>query len=191
MDKLRLFVAADLPDNLKKEIAGGISCVPPERGLKWVKSFQLHFTLKFLGYLEEDKVPQVKEYVAKVAGMCPPLALRLDDCGAFPRLAQARVVWLGCAGDTVEMAELARGIDNKMTRLGVEKEKRPFKPHLTLARSRDPRNVTGTVDALREWLTGRPAMDFLVGSAVLYQSILDATGPTYVRLEEFELGGQR
>jgi 2'-5' RNA ligase len=191
LDKLRLFVAADLPERLKDAVEGEMASAPRVGGVKWVKPFQLHFTLKFLGYLGEDAVPEVNHLLEKAAAAHPPLSLRLDNCGAFPTPARARVIWLGCSGDTAEMKALAGDVDGKMTRVGVEKEKRPYKAHLTLARCRDPRDVSGMIDCWRSWLAGREELDFSVGKVVLYRSILDASGPTYHQLGEFELRGGR
>lgn len=191
MDKLRLFVAADLPERLRDAVEGEMASAPRAGGVKWVKPFQLHFTLKFLGYLGEDAVPEVSRLLEKAAAAHPPLSLRLDSCGAFPTPARARVVWLGCSGDTAEMKALAGDVDGKMTRVGVEKEKRPYKAHLTLARCRDPRDVSGMIESWRSWLAGREELDFSVGKVVLYRSILDASGPTYHQLGEFELRGGR
>lgn len=191
MDKLRLFVAADLPDSLREDIRSEMERTPYEQDLKWVKPLQLHYTLKFLGYLEEEKVSQVVGYIEKAARDCPPLSLRLEGCGAFPTPAKARVVWLGCAGNTEALSALALKLDNKMTKVGVEKEKRPFRAHLTLARCRNPRDVSGIIDRWQDWLAEREGLDFVVGSVILYRSILDASGPTYVKIGEFELKGQR
>lgn len=191
MDKLRLFVAADLPDSLKDAVEEEAASQPAAVGVKWVKPFQLHFTLKFLGHLEEDKVPEIDRLLEKAAASCPFLSLKLDDCGAFPSPAKARVVWLGCSGDTEEMKALALDIDGKMTRVGVEREKRPYQAHLTLARCRNPRDVSGIIDCWQRWLEGREGLDFSVGEIVLYRSILDASGPTYERLGEYALRGGR
>jgi 2'-5' RNA ligase len=191
LDKLRLFVAADLPEDLKENIRGETACMPQEKDLKWVKPFQLHFTLKFLGYLEEEKASLVAGYIEKAARDCPPLFLRLEGCGAFPTPAKARVVWLGCKGDTEALSALALKLDHKMTKVGVEKEKRPFRAHLTLARCRNPRDVSGIIDNWQDWLAEREDLDFSVDAVILYRSILDASGPTYVKLGEFALRGER
>lgn len=191
LGKLRLFVAADLPEALKEDIRGETARMPLEKDLKWVKPFQLHFTLKFLGYLEEEKAPLVAGYIEKAVRDCPPLSLRLEGCGAFPAPAKARVLWLGCTGEMEALSTLALRLDNKMTKVGVEKEKRPFRAHLTLARCRNPREVSGIIESWQDWLEGRHDLDFVVDSVILYRSILDASGPTYVKLGEFELKGER
>jgi RNA 2',3'-cyclic 3'-phosphodiesterase len=191
LDKLRLFVAADLPERLKGAVEEEMASAPKVDGVKQVKPFQLHFTLKFLGYLGEDAVPEVSRLLEKAAAAHPPLSLRLEDCGAFPSPARARVLWLGCSGDIEEMRALAKDVDGKMTRVGVEREKRPYKAHLTLARCRDPRDVSGMIDGWRNWLAGREGLAFSVGKLVLYRSILDASGPTYHKLDEFDLKGGR
>lgn len=191
MDKLRLFVAADLPDRLKEAVEEGMAAMPRAGGVRWVRPFQLHFTLKFLGHLAEEALPEVLRLAEKAAAAHPPLSLRLDGCGAFPSPARARVLWLGCSGDTAEMRALAGDLDGKMTRVGAEREKRPYRAHLTLARCRDPRDLSAMVEGWRGWLAGREGLDFSVGKVALYRSILDASGPAYHRLGEFELRGER
>ncbi len=191
MDKLRLFLAADLPGRLKEAVAEGMAAAPRAGGARWVRPFQLHFTLKFLGHLAEEALPEVLRLAEKAAVAHPPLSLRLEGCGAFPSAARARVLWLGCSGDTAEMRALAADLDGKMTRVGVEREKRPYRAHLTLARCRDPRDLSAMVEGWRGWLAGREGLDFSVGKVSLYRSILDASGPTYHQLAEFELRGER
>jgi 2'-5' RNA ligase len=188
--RLRLFVALDLPEGLKQAIGEEMARADASRGIRWASPQQVHLTLKFLGHIEEDKLQKVVDLLAKAARSHPPMRLRLQGSGAFPSPAKARVLWLGISGDLHELADLAKDIDAKMAKVGVDREKRRFKPHLTLARSKNPFDAESMVESWQEWMDEREDLDFKVGEVRLYRSFLKPSGPEYVGLAGFNLGGE-
>lgn len=133
---MRLFVAVNLPDHVRRAIA---SAAAPLRGasfpIKWVEPDGLHLTLKFLGEVEADRQAAVVQALGRACHGARPFELLLGGFGAFPSAARARVVWLGC--DPVPALELLQhGVEREYAALGFPVEGRPFRPHLTLGRAR-------------------------------------------------------
>lgn len=187
--RLRLFVAADLPGEVRERIASAAEAARTLEGARWVKAENLHLTLKFIGDYEEDKLERLREEVAAAAALCTGFTAALGGCGAFPSHSRARVLWLGMARGEEEAAATARKLDSRLERLGVKREERPFRGHLTLARLRIPSDCSSWLEGLEERLKDLRDMDFEVGEIVLYRSILGPQGPTYVPVERAPLKG--
>lgn len=183
---VRLFVAVRPPDavlDAVEEVVGGArrSMVGP----RWTGRDQWHVTLRFLGHVEGEQVGAISQALDTVSRM-PPFPVRLGGGGAFPRPSRARVVWLGLVGGDDPMTRLAGSVNGAVEPLGFEPEKRDFHPHLTLARLRDPGDVTPAVEALGDGPVG-PA--FTVEEVVLYESRLSRKGARYEPLSAVALAG--
>src|SRR3990167_9076300 len=198
MAKLRLFVAIEIVDIVKKRFrecqerlkeAGG--------GIKWVDVGNIHITLKFLGYVEEKDLSQVKDIINKSVQGIKPFSLRFKGIGGFPKFQRPMVVFI-----MAEEVVFASGgpADKKMSclttmnsrleegfqALGIEKEDRPYEVHLTLGRVKSPHNVERLVRLMEEYRE-EPFGEELVSRVLLMHSQLTPQGPVYTRLEEFPL----
>ena len=99
---------------------------------KPTKIDQIHFTLKFLGEIDESKCEQVKNTIKEISFSSFDLSLK--GVGGFPNLKNPRVIWIGIDENGVEkLAHMANEIGIKLTSLGFENDKK-FKPHLTIFR---------------------------------------------------------
>lgn len=134
---VRLFIALNLPGEVRDALHAGAAplreAVPC--GIGWVKPEGLHLTLKFLGDVEEARVPAIVEAVRTVAAAHPVPRLVVQGVGAFPSLARPRVVWAGVEA-TPRLELLQHDAEGTLARLGFEVEGRPFRPHVTLGRVR-------------------------------------------------------
>ncbi len=180
---IRTFVAVPVEDAVvRRRLAGARSLLPELRGVRWVAERQLHFTLKFLGDLEEDRVRVAREATAAAAQAGPgPFRLALEGLGVFPPRGSVRVVWAGCGAGAEPLASLATAVEEAFVATGFPREERPFSPHLTLARVRDP----GSGRRLSQVVPSVPAEPFgtvTVGSVVLFRSDLSPAGPDYSEL---------
>ena len=153
-------------------------------GPRWAGRDQWHVTLQFLGAVA-TLAPVVEGLEAAVAGL-PPFTFQLGGSGAFPNPRRARVVWIGTEEGAGPMAGLAGAVTAALAPLGYEAEARPFRSHLTVARLRDPGDVTAVVTALGDSAVGE---SWTVGEVVLYQSRLSPSGSTYIPLARLPLGG--
>ncbi|MBP7676069.1 MAG: RNA 2',3'-cyclic phosphodiesterase [Thermoanaerobaculia bacterium] len=180
---IRAFVAVPVEDAVvRRRLAGARTLLPELRGVRWVAETQLHFTLKFLGDLQEDRVRDAREAVAAAAQARPgAFRLALEGLGVFPPRGSARVVWAGCGAGAASLASLATAVEEAFVAAGFPREERPFSPHLTLARVKDPgsgRRLSQVVPSV----PGEPFGTLPVGSLVLFRSDLSPSGPDYSEL---------
>jgi 2'-5' RNA ligase len=179
---LRLFVALEIPEDVKDVVDAAFApwreAFPKAR---WVPRQNLHVTLKFLGRTWPrlvDWVPQQVE--AAAAAVCPFLA-KLEGVGSFPSAKRGRALWAGFA-DMEPIGALAAEIE---TALADEfpTEKRPFHPHLTVARSDPPVKLPSSYTA-----TELESEDWEVDHVVLFRSHLGRPAPRYEPLARSPLG---
>lgn len=180
---IRSFVAVPVEDAVvRRRLAGARSLLPELRGVRWTAERQLHFTLKFLGDLEEEQLADARRATAAAARAGPAsFRLALEGLGAFPPKGSARVVWAGCGAGAAALASLAAAVEEAFLSAGFPREERPFSPHLTLARVRDPGSGRRLAQALPS-VPEEPFGTVVVGSIVLYRSDLSPAGPDYSEL---------
>src|SRR6266568_527239 len=127
----RLFVAIDLPDDVRRELD---QLREPLPGAHWVPVEQLHLTLRFIGEVDDATLLAVKEGLAGVSGA--PFPLAVQGVGHFPPGKHPRVLWVGLDAGPL-LGELQRDIETAVQAAGLPAEERPFSPHITLARLRE------------------------------------------------------
>ncbi|MFH2124636.1 MAG: RNA 2',3'-cyclic phosphodiesterase [Pseudomonadota bacterium] len=170
----RLFVAIDMPQAVKKELAGICSILP---GARWVKDEQIHLTLRFIGEVDDGIFQNIGEKLAGIKGLA--FTIRLAGLGYFPPHRQPHVLWAGV--EPVDPVVVLRDqVESVLVGLGLEAEGRKFSPHVTVARLRDT-----PIARLRRYLDDHDffaSSEFLVDSFSLYSSLLTHTGAVH-RLE--------
>lgn len=173
---------------MKRRLAGARSLVPPLPGLRWIRESQLHFTLKFLGDIEEERVAAAKaaasvaaRAVTERSGSAGPFRLGLEGLGAFPPRGPARVLWAGCGEGADALSALAAAVEEAFNAAGFSREERPFSPHLTLARVKDPDTGRRLARALAT-VPPEPFGVVSVSSLVLFQSELTPRGAEHSEL---------
>jgi 2'-5' RNA ligase len=183
-DAIRAFFAAELSPGAREQAAKAIESLRALLGdeARWVQPEKLHLTLKFLGDFDADQVPKLAQRVAgKLVGESP-FDVELGGLGAFPSARAARVVWLGVGAGVAPLARLARKTDAAAARLGVPRERRPYRGHLTLGRLRRPGRVP------LEHIVPPDPVSFPVNEVVLFESRLSSAGSTYIPLVRLPLG---
>lgn len=190
MDKMRLFVAVDVPDEIKEVISNALEGLRSGvEGVRWVKPENIHLTVKFIGDYEERKLDRLVDEVRKAALRSPRFTALLGGCGAFSSPRKARVIWVDMREGGEGAAVVARKVDSRLGKIGVKRENRPFRAHLTLGRLKRPKDCSDMLDRLDDDLEELSEMPFDVQEIVLYRSILSSEGSTYVSLQHIELGG--
>lgn len=180
---MRLFVALDVPEETRRALRAvmeNFSAVC--RGARWARPEGIHVTLKFIGHVEDAKLPAIQEQLSHVSPR-KAIDIAFRKFGFFPNEKHPRVFFVGIETGP-ELAALAAEIDSQLAPLGIAKESRKFQPHLTLARFK---NSEGLPD-LHKKLASLPAQDFGGGAASefhLYQSVLQSGGAVYTRLSTY------
>jgi RNA 2',3'-cyclic 3'-phosphodiesterase len=181
--KKRLFVAIALPDEILKNLEEVQKKLKRfGRDAKWVKPQSIHLTLKFLGYVDPAKIPEIKESLLTSSSKFSAVPVVLKGCGFFPNSRRPSVLWAGV--DSKGLLPIQEFLEDLLVPLGFEKEGRPFSPHLTLARFRDPHGWMHLVDEagkFQEEVFG----EFIASSLILFESILHRDGAEYIRHAEF------
>lgn len=181
--RIRTFVSIDLQDpRILSGIASVISTLINLGGdLKPVGRENIHLTLKFLGYVSESKVDEIKR--SMVTLKFDPLDMEIKGAGVFPSFSRINVIWVGIANGWSEIEKIYGQTEKMFAELGFAKETRPFTPHITVARVRSPRNHL----EVAEFLKGLGEKSFgtvRVENVRLKQSVLSSQGPRYSTLFE-------
>jgi 2'-5' RNA ligase len=175
---MRLFIALDLPDDVRAELAAAQARLGGH-AVRWAAAEGMHLTLQFLGEVEAGRVDGLLAALAVVSA--PPFALRLAGLGAFPSAARPRVLWAGLGGDLGALGALQRAVTAATSALGFPPEERPFTPHLTLGRARQDvgdAQIHDLAAALRAVAPPAP-LGWRAGGPLLFESMSTATGVVY------------
>jgi RNA 2',3'-cyclic 3'-phosphodiesterase len=187
---LRTFVAVEIDEAVRRAAAHLVEQLrAASADVTWVAPHNMHLTVKFLGDVAAEKIPQVCDWVAKAVASVEPFELQLHGVGAFPNLSRPRTIWLGTGAGQHELAAVAERLDAALEGLGFKPEGRAFQGHLTLGRVRRP---TPALAGLSQLLQQHAALDTGVtpiGEVVVFSSQLDRTGPTYEALARARFQG--
>ena len=160
---------------------------PEGRGVRWVRLEGLHITLRFLGPTAEPRVADVATAVARAAPRTPPFSVRVAGAGSFPPVGRPRTIWLDLDRGFDELAALASRLDDALADIGWERERRPFRAHLTLARADGVRAGPATVAALKAAVAGA-TIESPIDRLILFESITGSGRARYVARAEAPLG---
>lgn len=152
----------------------------------WVRPENVHLTLKFLGSINETQVETLEAAMKLAASSVRPFTLSAHGLGAFPTMKAPRIIWIGIVkNDTLN--HLYGSIEEELSRIGFEKERRAFHPHLTLCRVR---STAGSIDLTKtaEGFHADAPIAFPVESIGLYKSVLTPKGALYTLVREAQLG---
>jgi 2'-5' RNA ligase len=178
---MRLFVAVDLDDDVRREVGGVIARM---RGsivdsrvarVSWVAPELLHLTLHFLGSVESVTAARIAEAVAERIDLAA-FRVTFEGLGTFPPRGRPAVIWLGVGQGRESLIELHGIIGARLKAAGVQLEARPFSPHLTLARVKQASGHFTT----REGKWGLSPS--LVDRVTLYESQLARHGATHTEV---------
>ncbi len=149
--------------------------------IKLVEIENIHITLKFLGDIEDHQIEEVSQVIRNIT--FEPFEFTVEGLGVFPNLKRPTTIWAGISLGVGELADLFNVVNDELAKLGFEKDRRRFHPHLTIARVRNGQNRDRLVDEL----VGMEEMEFgkvQVDRIYLKKSVLTHKGPIYNTLAE-------
>lgn len=188
MSRIRTFVAIETTPATRRAARQLIDVLrrDSDADVRWVTPETIHCTLKFLGDVPEIEIPSLCTTVAAAVAPFTPFHLEYHGLGAFPNLARPHTLWVGAREGVEPCRCLHEALDQALFELGFARERRRFRPHLTIGRVRQG------ADRLAERL--REKADFLLGderveAVTVFASYLDDTGPTHEVLAQAALTG--
>jgi 2'-5' RNA ligase len=179
---MRLFTAIDIPTAVNRNLEALLGKLRATARLKWSALGNLHITTKFVGEWPEERLEELKSALTAL----PPreaVEIAVRGLGWFPNPHSPRVFWAAVKAPPA-LADLAHETDAAMARIGVPRETKPFAPHLTLARIKEPVPLA----AMRQTIAALDSDDFGQFTAdgfYLYLSEMKPSGSVYTRLAEY------
>ncbi|MFH1684240.1 MAG: RNA 2',3'-cyclic phosphodiesterase [Candidatus Margulisiibacteriota bacterium] len=184
---MRTFISVELPDLVKKNVVDLINELKDSGAdVKWVKAENLHMTLKFLGWVEDRNLDKLIELATKAVAGSGSFKAKFEGIGTFPEGKSPRVVWVGTTEGGGKLCDVAKNLEETLSKAGFQSEAREFKPHLTIGRVKNNKGV----DKLKEKMAGIKRAEFgeaLVDSIYIMKSTLTRKGPIYEKYKEVPL----
>ena len=193
-ETLRTFVAIPLSALTHQRLAGverKLQRACPDGVIKWVTPSKIHLTLFFLGDVMPARLIPIREALAVVARNIPPFTATVGGRGAFPDSRSPSVLWVGMRDSAGQLTLLHQAVNEALSHVGFEADRRPFTPHLTLGRVR--RNTASQtkfqIGAVLQGLEIGQLATEEISELVLFRSELGHSGAVHTRLATFELVG--
>ncbi len=181
MNRIRTFIALDLENGLTKNRILEVQKEILDTGVdaKPVEPENLHFTIKFLGEIEESKVSKVIEGVSRIR--FEPIKVKFKGLGAFPSLSHINVVWVGVDKDSEEeIKRLWDSVERELEKNGFPRE-RNFEPHMTIMRIKSGIRKNELVSKIRMYEKTEFGEEVL-SKLKVKKSVLTKDGPIYYDL---------
>jgi len=156
--------------------------------VSWTRPEGMHLTLKFLGEVEEKRVPKIEAALDSAANSIGAFSLSVSGMGTFPDIRRPRVIWIGLKEQGNNLIRLQRSVEEEFNKTGFSPEDREFTPHITLGRIRSQKNVEKLL-SLIEKLRDVELDGFDASCVYLMQSQLRPTGAVYTERYSVELQG--
>lgn len=176
---IRLFVAVDIPEDIRILLCGMGASIP---GARPVPTEQLHLTLKFMGDVENSMLPDIREALGAIS--TAPFTVCLKGVGHFPPRGMPRVLWLGIE-PTPEIIALRNRVEKTLADIGIPRDSRKFSPHITIARLKN-----SPLKRVTQFLAGNSLFEspaFTVREFHLYASTLSPKGAVHTVQATFPL----
>jgi RNA 2',3'-cyclic 3'-phosphodiesterase len=178
--RLRTFIAVELPEEIRRgliKIQNDLDL--PGLEVLWVRTEAMHLTLKFLGDINRQDVPEVGRLMRDACEDIEPFTLGVEGLGSFPPKGRPRILWVGLTGQIESLAKMAERLENGARELGAKVEERRYVPHLTLGRVR--KSPTDLAELLAK--VKRPNLGtFVADGLTLFMSELTRKGSEYTEL---------
>lgn len=185
---MRTFIAIEMAPGIRRALGGVIGELKQTLGRQgWVRPENLHLTLKFLGEIEPNDIMPISNKLEAITAAMKPFHLEAAGIGCFPDERRPRVIWAGLGGDLDTARTLVRTVDDALAAIGYPRERKPFSPHVTLARVRTAIDTEALAAARERYRTARFG-SLVCDHLVLMESHLGSGGSHYTPLATFPFG---
>lgn len=176
---LRLFVGLVVPEDVAEELAALADNMP---GARWTEPENMHVTLRFIGEVSEADAEDIHGELSRVTAKL--FSYDITGMDTFGQGRKAHALYAGVPLSE-ELNLLQTRVDSAVVRSGRPRELRNFKPHVTLARLKNP-----DVGRLQDFIIRNNlfrAGPLGVDRFILYESRLGGEGATYIPLQDYPL----
>ena len=188
---MRLFVAVELDPSVTQALAEfsaalrhRVQALAPSARIGWVALEQLHVTSRFIGEVNDEKAAAIAGALLQPLDV-EPFDLSVAGAGAFPERGAPRVLWAGIAAGIDGLTAVEAQVSGRLDACGIARDERPYRPHVTLARVREPEGLRSA--ALFETLADRRFGTSRVEAITLFQSRTSPKGAVYTPLHQTPL----
>ena len=187
---LRVFLALDLDQTIKDQLIrlqNRLDKIGAD--VRWVESEHVHLTMKFLGEISDQMAVDVCRLCQNVSVEFEPFGFEVRSAGCFANHGLPRVIWVGVEDPSGCVRRLHERIEKTLGPLGLRRERRTFKPHVTLGRVRSARNAI----ELRAEVVKNDNFEAGIARAseiTIYSSQLGPEGPIHTVIGRAEFAAQ-
>jgi len=183
---IRCFLALPISGKLKEKFRHIVHGLQDTRAdVKWVKLENLHLTLKFLGDIEDNKLENISSVVRDCCRGVGPVTSYLTQLGGFPDMHHPKILWVALGDSKKKIEGMVEVLERELAKVGIIKEERPFKPHITIGRMKSLANLKNLSCAIQQ-ITFEDTTEEPFDRIILYKSTLTPQGPIYEVLNAFE-----
>lgn len=182
-ETVRVFCAVEVSRKVREAAAAHAERLRrefPYARPSWARPEGLHITLKFIGDVEAPHVRALSRAAGAAAISVRPFCLTIDESGTFPPRGAPRILWLGVRDESGRLSQLRRRLERECQAAGFPREERAFKPHLTVARLRTPKDAHALSEAHRRMPFGPHR--FQVSELLVIRSELSPGGSRYTTI---------
>ncbi len=185
---MRLFLAIRIEEGIVRALGEGIDRLRETRApVRWVRPEGIHLTVRFLGETGPDRIDPLAEEMRKVCANLHSFPISIAAMGSYPSLKRPRVIWAGVEEPSGILKNLWISTEKAVTRLGWEREKRGFSPHITLGRVKGSINLARLTEVLQTMDEKNWGQQEVL-ELVLFSSRLEAAGARYEAIRVFPMG---
>ncbi len=177
---MRTFVAIRIPED--KSVEEPISLLKSDKKMKTYGPGGLHLTLCFIGNIEEDEVPEIRNAIDEAVEGISSFDISVRGMGTFSGRKGARILWIGADSSGI-LEKIAKNISENLSRMNFAHDRKKFVPHITIGRSKDI-NGSKLAENIAESSKDAEFFDFECEKIVLYSSVLKPEGPVYEAIYE-------
>ncbi len=181
---MRTFVALELPETIKEDIAGVINDFRSNcpYGVNWVPQENLHITFQFIGEIKEEDIPEIAEFLETNFSELSALLFTNPKLEILPGR-DPKIIWISLENEDSSIQKISKRLKNKLRQMGYKIDSRQLRFHITLGRikKRLPEKLIEQI-----LTTELNLKDFEVSKATLYQSLLKSQGPLYIEIMNFK-----
>lgn len=159
----------------------------PNAQASWSRAENFHLTLKFLGQIPVSRMDNISVAAARAVSGFSKFQVTLMETGVFPGRGAPHVLWIGVRDESRELANLHTRFEEACANQGFAREQKPFQPHLTIARLRNPQGARALAAAHKE-LRFEPA-DVAVAELLVIRSEPSSAGSKYTVISQHRLEG--